>query len=55
MQAAAKTMPELHDGALLCTQACINGAWTDAASAATFEVGNPADGATIASVPNRGV
>ena len=54
MQAAAKTMPELNDAALLRTQAYINGAWTDAASAATFEVSNPADGATIASVPNMG-
>ncbi|WP_420799654.1 NAD-dependent succinate-semialdehyde dehydrogenase [Noviherbaspirillum saxi] len=45
-------MPKLNDGALLRNQAYLNGAWVGAAS--TFDVTNPADGATIASVPNMG-
>ncbi|RJF97840.1 NAD-dependent succinate-semialdehyde dehydrogenase [Noviherbaspirillum saxi] len=47
-----KGMPKLNDGALLRNQAYLNGAWVGAAS--TFDVTNPADGATIASVPNMG-
>ncbi|HJV51703.1 MAG TPA: NAD-dependent succinate-semialdehyde dehydrogenase [Noviherbaspirillum sp.] len=45
-----KGLPKLHDGALLRNQAYLNGAWVGAD--ATFDVTNPADGATIASVPN---
>ncbi|MDQ9170051.1 NAD-dependent succinate-semialdehyde dehydrogenase [Oxalobacteraceae bacterium R-40] len=49
---AVKGIPKLNDSALLRNQAYVNGAWIDAAS--TFDVRNPADGATIASVPNMG-
>jgi succinate-semialdehyde dehydrogenase / glutarate-semialdehyde dehydrogenase len=49
---AVKGIPKLNDGALLRNQAYVNGTWIDAAS--TFDVRNPADGATIASVPNMG-
>ncbi len=48
-----KGLPKLHDGALLRNQAYLNGAWVGAD--ATFDVINPADGATIGSVPNMGV
>ncbi|KIF81772.1 NAD-dependent succinate-semialdehyde dehydrogenase [Noviherbaspirillum autotrophicum] len=47
-----KGLPKLNDGALLRNQAYLNGAWVGAET--TFEVTNPADGATIASVPNMG-
>ena len=47
-----KGLPQLNDIALLRNQAYLNGAWVGAAS--TFDVTNPADGATIASVPNMG-
>jgi succinate-semialdehyde dehydrogenase/glutarate-semialdehyde dehydrogenase len=47
-----KGLPKLNDAALLRNQAYLNGAWVDAAS--TFDVTNPADGATLASVPNMG-
>ncbi|MGH8807460.1 MAG: NAD-dependent succinate-semialdehyde dehydrogenase [Noviherbaspirillum sp.] len=47
-----KGLPKLSDAALLRDQAYLNGAWVGAA--ATFDVTNPADGATIASVPNMG-
>jgi succinate-semialdehyde dehydrogenase / glutarate-semialdehyde dehydrogenase len=49
---AVKGIPKLNDAALLRNQAYVNGAWIDGAS--TFDVRNPADGATIASVPNMG-
>jgi succinate-semialdehyde dehydrogenase / glutarate-semialdehyde dehydrogenase len=49
---AVKGIPKLNDVALLRSQAYVNGAWADAGS--TFEVRNPADGATIATVPNMG-
>ena len=44
--------PKLNDSALLRQQAYINGTWVG--GAATFAVTNPADGATIASVPDLG-
>jgi succinate-semialdehyde dehydrogenase/glutarate-semialdehyde dehydrogenase len=47
-----KGIPKLNDPSLLHNQAYINGAWTSAS--ASFDVTNPADGATIASVPNMG-
>jgi len=47
-----KGLPKLNDVALLRNQAYLNGAWIGAES--TFDVTNPADGATIASVPNLG-
>jgi succinate-semialdehyde dehydrogenase/glutarate-semialdehyde dehydrogenase len=47
-----KGIPKLNDFSLLHNQAYINGAWTSAS--ASFDVTNPADGATIASVPNMG-
>jgi succinate-semialdehyde dehydrogenase / glutarate-semialdehyde dehydrogenase len=47
-----KGIPKLNDAALLRNQAYVNGAWID--SDATFEVTNPADGATLATVPNLG-
>jgi succinate-semialdehyde dehydrogenase/glutarate-semialdehyde dehydrogenase len=47
-----KGLPKLNDGALLRNQAYLNGNWVGAA--ATFDVTNPADGVTIASVPNMG-
>jgi succinate-semialdehyde dehydrogenase/glutarate-semialdehyde dehydrogenase len=49
---AVKGIPKLNDSTLLRNQAYVNGAWIDGASA--FDVRNPADGATIASVPNMG-
>src|SRR6476619_3851596 len=54
MQSAANSLPELNDPALLRSQAYVNGAWCAAASAATFDVTNPADGTLIASVPDMG-
>ena len=50
MQQQVKGIPQLSDAALLREQAYLNGAWTSAA--ASFVVTNPADGSTIASVPN---
>ncbi|HYC42880.1 MAG TPA: NAD-dependent succinate-semialdehyde dehydrogenase [Noviherbaspirillum sp.] len=47
-----KGFPALNDAALLRNQAYLNGAWVGAA--ATFAVTNPADGATISTVPNMG-
>ncbi|WP_019141852.1 NAD-dependent succinate-semialdehyde dehydrogenase [Noviherbaspirillum massiliense] len=47
-----KGLPKLKDEALLRNQAYLNGAWVGGAS--TFDVTNPADGVTIASVPNLG-
>jgi len=48
----AKGIPKLNDGALLRNQAYLNGHWISAAM--SFDVLNPADGVTIASVPNMG-
>jgi succinate-semialdehyde dehydrogenase/glutarate-semialdehyde dehydrogenase len=50
---AVKGIPKLNDSTLLRNQAYVNGAWVEAAS--VFDVRNPADGATIASVPNMGM
>jgi len=47
-----KGMPKLNDAALLRDQAYLNGEWVGASD--TFDVANPADGATIASIPNMG-
>jgi succinate-semialdehyde dehydrogenase / glutarate-semialdehyde dehydrogenase len=44
----------LKDNTLLHHQAYINGAWTDADSAATFAVTNPANGETIIKVADLG-
>jgi succinate-semialdehyde dehydrogenase/glutarate-semialdehyde dehydrogenase len=52
MLQAVKGLPKLNDAALLRNQAYLNGAWVN--GAATFDVANPADGVTIASVPNLG-
>ncbi|GAB3539381.1 NADP-dependent succinate-semialdehyde dehydrogenase [Noviherbaspirillum agri] len=52
MQQQIKGMPQLNDAALLRNQAFINGAWTS--SVTKFEVTNPADGSTLASVPDMG-
>src|SRR5512133_3315765 len=54
MQTAANPLPELNDPALLRNLAYIDGAWCAAASAATFDVTNPANGGVIASVPDMG-
>ncbi|MBA2548112.1 MAG: NAD-dependent succinate-semialdehyde dehydrogenase [Burkholderiaceae bacterium] len=45
-------LPPLLDGALLKTDAYIDGHWTSAASRARFGVQNPADGVEIAKVAN---
>jgi succinate-semialdehyde dehydrogenase / glutarate-semialdehyde dehydrogenase len=47
-----KGIPKLNDASLLRNQAYINGAWTDGDTG--FDVTNPADGATLATVPNLG-
>lgn len=47
-----KGMPRLGDAALLRDRAYLNGEWVGMAE--TFDVTNPADGVTIASVPNMG-
>ena len=52
MLQAVKGLPKLNDPALLRNQAYLNGEWVGAAT--TFDVTNPADGATIGSVPNMG-
>jgi succinate-semialdehyde dehydrogenase/glutarate-semialdehyde dehydrogenase len=52
MLQAVKGLPKLNDASLLRNQAYINGAWVGAAQ--SFDVTNPADGVTIASVPNLG-
>jgi succinate-semialdehyde dehydrogenase / glutarate-semialdehyde dehydrogenase len=46
------TNPRLSDTTLLRNQAYLNGEWVGAAT--SFSVTNPADGTTIASVPNMG-
>ena len=45
---------QLKDSSLLRTQAYIDGAWIDADDRRSFEVRNPADGVSIASVPDLG-
>ena len=45
-------MPSFADGALLKTDAYIDGAWRAASGGARFAVTNPADGLTIAQVAN---
>ena len=45
-------LPSLADGALLKTDAFIDGAWHRAAGDARFAVTNPADGLRIADVAN---
>jgi succinate-semialdehyde dehydrogenase/glutarate-semialdehyde dehydrogenase len=45
--------PELRDTALLRDRAYINGAWID--TALTFEVRDPANGASLISIPNMGI
>ena len=52
MPQTANRFPRLNDAALLRSQAYLNGEWVGAAT--SFEVRNPADGATIGSVPNMG-
>jgi succinate-semialdehyde dehydrogenase / glutarate-semialdehyde dehydrogenase len=47
-------MPALADGALLKTDAYIDGAWCGAQSNARFDVINPADGLRLAQVANCG-
>ncbi|ENO84566.1 NADP-dependent succinate-semialdehyde dehydrogenase [Thauera linaloolentis] len=44
----------LKDSALLRTHAYIDGAWSEAADGARFDVTNPADGSVLASVPDMG-
>jgi succinate-semialdehyde dehydrogenase/glutarate-semialdehyde dehydrogenase len=46
-------LPKLNDCTLLRNQAYVNGKWIN--TGAIFDVTNPADGATIGSVPNLGV
>ncbi|OAN46719.1 succinate-semialdehyde dehydrogenase (NADP(+)) [Paramagnetospirillum marisnigri] len=45
---------KLKDSSLLKTLAYVNGAWTGAASGASFDVTNPATGEVLASVPDMG-
>lgn len=45
---------QLNDSSLLKQQAYINGQWQDADTGQTFTVTNPADGSTLATVPNMG-
>lgn len=52
MLQAVKGLPKLNDASLLRKQAYVNGAWIGGAG--SFDVVNPADGVTIASVPNLG-
>jgi len=47
-------MPSLSDGALLRTEAYIDGAWRAAAAGARFAVTNPADGVRLADVASCG-
>ena len=47
-------MPNLKDPSLLRQQAFIDGAWCDADDGQTIAVINPANGATVASVPHMG-
>jgi succinate-semialdehyde dehydrogenase/glutarate-semialdehyde dehydrogenase len=52
MLQAVKGLPKLKDPSLLKNQAYLNGAWVGGAQ--SFDVTNPAEGVTIASVPNLG-
>ena len=47
-----KGIPKLNDSSLLHNQAYINGTWVSTGT--SFDITNPADGSTIASVPNMG-
>lgn len=47
-------MPNLKDPSLLRQQAFVAGAWCDADDGQTIAVTNPANGETVASVPNMG-
>ena len=47
-------MPSLSDGALLKTEAYIDGSWRAATAGQRFAVANPADGAKLADVANCG-
>src|SRR3569832_869290 len=53
MLQSVKGLPKLNDASLLRKQAYVNGAWIGGTT--IFDVTNPADGVTIASVPNLGV
>lgn len=48
------TWTMLKDHTLVRQQACINGSWLDADSGLSIEVKNPANGQTVARVPNMG-
>lgn len=48
------TWTVLKDQSLVRQQACINGSWRDANSGESIEVTNPANGKTVARVPNMG-
>ena len=48
------TWTMLKDHSLVRQQACINGSWHDADSGLSIEVKNPANGQTVAQVPNMG-
>jgi succinate-semialdehyde dehydrogenase/glutarate-semialdehyde dehydrogenase len=52
MVQAVRGIPQLNDVALLHDQAYLNGVWVSGET--TFDVVNPADGVTIASVSNMG-
>ncbi len=52
MLQAVKGLPKLKDPSLVKNQAYVNGAWVGAEQ--NFDVTNPAEGVTIASVPNLG-
>lgn len=54
MRSLTFSAPGLVDRLLLRTQAYVDGAWRDAGSGATFAVVNPANGQTIAAVPDMG-
>ncbi len=45
---------ELNDPGLFRQQCYIGGAWVDAEDGATFEVTDPADGASLGTVPKMG-
>lgn len=49
-----KTIPNLSDNSLLRSQGFIDGKWANSTAGDTFEVVDPANGATIATVPNMG-
>ena len=45
---------KLKDPNLLRTQAYVDGQWTNAVNGATLEVGNPATGEKLGTIPNMG-